>query len=75
MEGGEVVADVVAAAAPADGNVIALAPGGGPSKPGEGWAHVRVIHSADSKASWECNYCKKVVSGENHTRVIYFMWA
>ena len=67
MEGKDEDRDPTGAAA--GGGVLTLLPGGGPSRPGEGWAHVRITHSADMKASWECNYCKKVVSGENHTRV------
>ena len=63
MEGGEDGEVVVEAEG--GGAALALTPGGGPSKPGESWVHARVIHSA----SWECNYCKKVVAGENHTRV------
>ena len=58
-----------AAAAQVANPLPEFVPGRGPSRPGEGWAHVKILHSADMKASWECNFCKKVVSGENQTRV------
>ena len=45
--------------------------GGGPVLPGAGWAFVTVIHNADSKPSWKCNFCDKITSGSNHTRVSF----
>jgi len=64
--GTAVPAPAPAPAAQAANGIPAFVPGGGPSRPGEGWAHVKVLRSADMKASWECNFCKKVVAGENH---------